>query len=95
MGTSKINKSELFKMAWMFAKDGSETSFRDSLKIAWNLAKGNVTGITKVSDVSEIKEVVWNMPESNDFLFILNEVKNNSNGFQKDIATKALNGKNL
>ncbi len=52
-------------------------------------------GISKDSDITDIKEVVYNMPESNDFLFILNEVKNNSKGFQKDIADKGLNGMNL
>ena len=97
MKTSKINKSELFTEAWITYRDhNGQISFSECLKISWNLAKGVITnGISKDSSAADIKEVVYNMPESNDFLFILTEVKNNSKGFQKDIAEKGINGMSI
>ena len=94
---TQINKSELFKAAWKTYRDyNGQVSFSDCLSLEWNLVRGIITnGITKESSVSDVKEVVYRMPESTDFLFILTEVKNNSNGFQKDIAIKGLNGRHL
>ncbi len=87
---NQINKSELFKMAWAFAKDGSGTSFSESLKIAWNVAKGEVSGFTRESKVSDIKDCLYMHPEHTETLHVLTTVKNNSKGFHKDIAEKGL-----
>ena len=94
MKASQINKSALFTEAWTTYKDHEGAiSFSECLRISWNLAKGIITnGIDKDSSVAEVKEVVYNMSESNDFMYILTEVRNKSKGFQKDIAERGLNG---
>ena len=58
---TQINKSELFTEAWITYKDhNGEISFSQCLKISWNLAKGIITnGISKDSDITDIKEVVY------------------------------------
>lgn len=95
MGTSKINKSELFKVAWLFFNSGDD-SFSDCLKTAWNHVRGIVTnGVSKESSVSDIKECVYLNAGSTDSEWILSIVKTQSKGFQKDIANKGLSGINL
>lgn len=97
MKTTNYNKSEILKEAWvMFREYEMEVPFSVCLKNSWNMAKGIVTnGVTKNTDVKLLKEIIYMNTNSTDWMFILHEVQNNSKGFQKDIATKALNGMNI
>lgn len=90
-------QARVMKQAWeMFRDYNSQVSFKDCLSTAWNIERGIITnGVTKDSDVSTLKTAVWMCSNSTDALHILYTIRDNSKGFHKDIAEKALNGMNL
>lgn len=105
MKTSKFNKSEIFKTAWIFVKNTSLT-FSEALKESWRLAKITIedvrkdisfnsskdlfnalmSGFTQMYDYKVRNHTEWHFNTE----VALKLVVEKSNGFQSDIATKAL-----
>lgn len=104
--TSKYNKSEIMKEAWVMFKSEDnklsswqyEFSFAECLKMSWATAKVEETAsqiiISKMSVVS-IFETITNDVTSFESETILKEVSEKSNGFQADIASRVLGGSRI
>lgn len=92
--TKYQKQSRVMKQAWGMYKDyDKEISFKSCLCTAWNLERNIITnGVSKDTDVSTLKTAVYMYNNSTDALHILITVRDKSNGFQKDIALKALDG---